>query len=218
MKDEESESLPTLEEAGYGMHSGARASGSESAPWWGVLPSSVRPPSLPQETKEAWGASRAERPSFDSYGASATSICSFTDDSGYQGGHELTSGEDCSTAQSRSQKRNKVAILQMRRKKMEEDTEDTEDTEDGAEGPPPSSKSPRTKGRQCPCRKTCQLRHNECLSILENSLNPSTEEVKLSCWSLATFYQYFCSCCHRTQKSVEENKASGSRDGKATCS
>ncbi|KAK2084419.1 hypothetical protein P7K49_037452 [Saguinus oedipus] len=181
-----------------------------------------------REIKEACGASIAENPSFNNFAVSLTSINSFTDDLGYEGSQELTidgsvknmlhsllldspKEEDSSLVQMKRRKRNKVSVLQMRRNDMkEEDEEDEEEEEDKAEGPLTSLQSPRTRGMQCSYPRTLQVRHKEHLSVLESSLSSSTNESKLSGWSLSTFCQYLCSCCHRKQKSVEENKASDS--------
>ncbi|XP_045402465.1 uncharacterized protein LOC123634788 [Lemur catta] len=167
---------------------------------------------LPEETKEAWGALREENPSSDNFVVSFTSLYSFSEDLGYQGSQELTTEEDPSFLKPRRQKRNKFSILQIRRNEVKE--EDEED-EDEAEGPPTSLQSPRTKYQQRPHSGIPQVKHSEQLRILESSLSSSsTSEAEWSCGSLATFCQYFCSCCPRTQKSMEETKASGSEERK----
>ncbi|KAF5920183.1 hypothetical protein HPG69_006454 [Diceros bicornis minor] len=164
------------------------------------------------ETKEAWGASGAENPSFSNFDVSLTSIYSFTDDLGYQGSQDLTSEEDLSLAESKRPKRGKATVVQMRRNKVkEEDEDDKEDEKDEAEGSPASLPSPRTRQKQYPCSRTCQMRQREHLSIWESSCNMPACKTKSSHWSLAELRQYLCSCCHRRQKSVEEHKPSDSK-------
>ncbi|XP_011364814.1 uncharacterized protein LOC105296431 [Pteropus vampyrus] len=157
------------------------------------------------ETKEAWGASDAEGSSLNTVSASSTSIGSLTDDAGYQESQDLTSEEDASFAQSKRQKRTKVATVRMRSKGREED-QDKEDEEDEAEAPRTSLPSPRRR-KQRPPSRTCPPRPRERDSILESSFSVLTPNTKSSHWSLALFCQYLCSCCHGRQNSVEENKA-----------
>nr|XP_012623245.1 uncharacterized protein LOC105873147 isoform X2 [Microcebus murinus] len=169
------------------------------------------------ESKEALQASEEENPSSNNFDVSFTSVYSFSDDLGYQGSQEFTTEEDPSLLKSRRQKRKKASILQMRRHEVKE--EDEED-EDEAEGPPTSLQSPRTKAWHRPHSGIPQLKHREQLGILESSLSlssslSSTSEAKWSCGSLATFCQYFSSCCPRMQKSVEETKASDTEGSKS---
>ncbi|XP_070464730.1 uncharacterized protein [Equus przewalskii] len=158
-----------------------------------------------KEIKEAWGASGAESPSLNNFDVSLTSIYSFTDDLGYQGSQDLTSEEDPKLAQSKRPKRNKAAIVRMRRNKVKE--EDEEDEDDEAEESSASLRSPRMRRKQYPYSRTCQLRQKEHLNTLESSSSILTLKTQSSRWSLAELRQYLCSCCRRRKKSVEEKKA-----------
>nr|XP_058165849.1 uncharacterized protein LOC131280896 [Dasypus novemcinctus] len=170
--------------------------------------------SLKTEPKEAWGAPGVENPSFNKTGISWSSICSFTDDLGYQASQDLSSEEEPSFSLSKRRKRSKASTVRVQRHgAKEEDDEDEKDEDEGkAKGSPTSSRAPRSIQKRCPHSRTRQLEHKEHLRVLESSLSMSTAEVKLSRWSLARLCDYLCSCCHRRQKAVEENKTPGSRE------
>ncbi|XP_036090706.1 uncharacterized protein LOC107521449 isoform X2 [Rousettus aegyptiacus] len=167
-----------------------------------------------KETKEAWGVSDAEGSSLNVLSASSTSICSLTDDPGYQESQELTNEEDASLTQSKRQKQTKTATVRMRRQGKEGD-QDKEEEEDEAEAPRTPLPSPRRRKQHPPSRTCPPRRPGEHRSTSESSLSVLTPNTQSSHWSLALFCQYLCSCCHRRQNSVEENKAAdplGRRD------
>ncbi|KAM9108078.1 uncharacterized protein AAG666_014885 [Megaptera novaeangliae] len=168
----------------------------------------LHPPCFRKETREVWESSGAENPSFNTVDVSLTSIYSFTDDLGYQGSQDLTSEEDPSLDRAKSQKRNKVAIVRMRRNKVREADENDDDEEDEAE------RSPGVRRKRHSYSKTRQQRQKEHLSILEGSLSTPTSKTKSSRWSMTEFRQYLCMCCHDKQKSMEENKASDSKESR----
>ena len=116
--------------------------------------------------------------------------------------------EDPSLDRAKSQKRNKVAIVRMRRNKVREADENDDDEEDEAE------RSPGVRWKRHSYSKTCQQRQKEHLSILEGSLSTPTSKTKSSRWSMTDFRQYLCMCCHDKQKSMEENKASDSKESR----
>lgn len=125
--------------------------------------------------------------------------------------------EDAGLAQSKRLKRNKAVVFQMgrRKKRKEEDQEDTDDEDENPEGAPTSLQSPRMSQKPHLYSRTRPRRPREHVRVLESSLSKPTSKTQPCPWSLAWFYQYLCSCCHRRHKSVGENEAldsTGRRD------